>query len=197
MAKPVVDSDWDIRSTAASIQACKEVVCPGSINPRAAIGTLSDTEWYWIASAAIFASINVRALQAVAEGTDYDSAIRRQHDQNPPPWDAGAIESILPILAEMTLPWSSPIGSWPKSQMVKLCWRIFQLAEEAMKSREKGQVDTITRKLSLVETQREASAAVGGGLLAPGEMASAGPEWDSYTASPHTHDGKLNDTIPF
>lgn len=198
MAKVHTDADWDVRATAGAIAACKDVIGPGVINPRATIGSLSDVEWGWITAAAIFAWIKTRSQQAVAEGTNYDASIRTMHNQDPAPWEAGAIETILPILAQMSLPWGNAIGSWPKSAMIKFCHRVHTLSAEALKSRDKGSADTLSRKLSTLEVeQREASAAAGGSLLAPGEL-----EEDPYTdlmvsRSPHPHDGNLNDDIPF
>jgi hypothetical protein len=175
MAKDV-EADWDARAVSACIAAAKDVVSPDGIGPRSMIGTLNDQEWAWIVSAIVFAWIGTKAKQAVAEGMDTESAIRGQHNQDPPAWAAGAIETILPTLGQMTLPWGNAIGSWPKGQMIKFCHRIWQLSDEALKSRDKGAVDKIVRRLSQDEMERNASAAVGGSLV--------------------THD-ELNDEIPF
>lgn len=199
MAKVDIDADWQARATSAAIQACKEVTGPGVINPRATISSLSDVEWGWIASAAIFAWIATKSKHAVADGTDFEASVRAMHNQEPAPWDAGAIETILPTLGQMTLPWSNAIGSWPKGQMIKFCHRIHQLADEALKSRDKGSIDRLTARLSQTEMEREASATAGGGLLAAGELEEADPNNANPTVgrAPHPHDGKLNDDIPF
>ena len=70
------------------------------------IGRLSDIEWGWLVAAIIFAWIKARAEQATAEGRNFDdAAIGAAHADA---WDAGAIASILPQLAEHQLvDWSS------------------------------------------------------------------------------------------
>jgi hypothetical protein len=157
--KPDVDADWQIRTMQACIKSARDVVSPDSVNPRAAIGGLSDIEWGWLVSAIVFAWISTKAAQAVTEGMATETAIHTQHNQDPPAWIAGAIETILPTLAQMTFPWDVAIGSWPKGAVVKFCHRIWQLSEEAIALRDKGSVDTIERKLSGLSDEMSSEAA--------------------------------------
>jgi hypothetical protein len=178
--KPDIDADWQARAVQACIKAARDVVSPDGVNPRAAIGGLSDVEWGWLVAAIVFSWISTRATQAVAEGMDTETSIRSQHNQDPPAWVAGAIETILPTLGQMTLPWSNSIGSWPKGSMVKFCHRVWQLSNEAIESRDKGAQDKIVRKLSADEMSREASAAAGGSLMTAEEKWEA-PIFDQMT----------------
>ena len=89
---------------------------------------------------------------------------------DPQPWDAGAVESILPQLGNLQgVDWTLPISAWPKEVMVKFLIEAFWLIDRAMLARDVGGSIT-TKGKSLEEMQRRASADVGGPLLAPGEL---------------------------
>jgi hypothetical protein len=103
------ENEWQSRATAAAIAAARRVV--GADNPiRTAtpIGRLSEVEWGWIVAAVIFAWIAMRAEQATAEGLDTERAVRMT-GYDPDPWDAGAVATILPQLADTPgVDWSAP-----------------------------------------------------------------------------------------
>ena len=165
-----IEADWDLKATQSAIDAAKAVISGDGINARAAISSLSNVEWGWIAAAAIFAWIKTKSQQAVAEGTGYDQPIRTMKHRDPAPWEAGAVESILPALGNLELPWDKPVGEWPKPVITTLAWHIYRLAGSAIAARDEGAQCTITKKLSRVETEREISAANGGGLLSRSEL---------------------------
>ena len=166
-----IEADWQERATSAAIAACREVIGANGINARAAISSLSDIEWGWLACAAIFAWIKTKSQQATAEGIGYDEAIRAISHRDPAPWEAGAVESILPSLGDLKgVDWSKPIGEWSKDQIVSFAWQIHRMTDAALAARDDGAVCTITKRLSQGETEREMSAARGGPLLARGEL---------------------------
>ena len=89
---------------------------------------------------------------------------------DPQPWDAGAVENILPDLAELPdIDWEKPIKFWPKKMMVRFLLEALQLINKAMIARDIGGGITTKRK-SLDEMQRTASAEAGGPLMTPDEM---------------------------
>ena len=73
---------------------------------------------------------------------------------DPQPWDAGAVEQILPELGALPgIDWSKPIGAWPKDQMVRFLLEALRLIDKAMIARDVGGGITTKRK-SLDEMQR-------------------------------------------
>ncbi len=166
-----IEADWDLRATTAAISASKEVISKDGINARAAISSLSDIEWGWIAAASIFAWIKTKSQQATEEGCGYDIPIRTMAHRDPAPWEAGAIETILPALGGLNgVDWSKPIGEWSKDQITSFAWQIHRLTDAALAARDEGSIDTITRRLSQPEVEREMSAAGGGPLLSRREL---------------------------
>lgn len=165
-----VEADWDVKATQSAIDAAKAVVSGDGINSRAMISSLSDLEWGWIAAAAIFAWIKTKSQQAVEEGTSYDLPIRAMTNRDPAPWEVGAVETILPALGNLNLPWEKPIGEWPKPTITSFAWHIHRLSTSALAARDEGAGCTIARRLSQNQTERELSSAQGGTLLARTEL---------------------------
>jgi hypothetical protein len=164
-----VNDVWQRRATAAAILAVRDVIRGGAIQPGAPISRLSDVELGWMFAASLFAWINARAEQATAEGWDVEETLRLT-SLNPQPWDAGAIESILPQLGALSdIDWSKPIGGWPKATMIRFLLGALQLTDKAMIARDVGGSIT-TKRHSLDEMQRTASAEAGGPLMTPGEF---------------------------
>ena len=57
-----LEDQWHRDSTAAAIAGARGVVCEGGpVPPGTPIGRLSDTEWGWVFSAALFKWISKRA----------------------------------------------------------------------------------------------------------------------------------------
>jgi hypothetical protein len=129
---------------------------------------LADSEWGWVLAAMLFAWISKRAEQAACEQLDTEQTIRLT-GLDPEPWDAGAVAAILPDLADACpLDWSKPVTEWPSEIMVQFLLTAMRLIRKAMIARdlsEKG----ITRKSSASVTARQANAASGGPLIAPGD----------------------------
>jgi hypothetical protein len=164
-----INDVWQRRATAAAILAVRDVIRGGAIPAAARVERLTDIELGWLFTAALFGWIKTRAEQATAEGWDVEETLRLT-SLNPQPWDAGAVESILPQLG--TLPdidWSKAIGHWSKDQMVRFLLQALGLIDKAMIARDFGGSIT-TRRKSLDEMQRTASAEAGGPLMTPGEF---------------------------
>ena len=87
-------------ATAAAIAGARGVVqMDGPIPPGTPIGRLGDVEWGWIVAAILFGWIATRAEQAASEQFDTEQTIRIT-GLDPNPWDAGAVATILPELAD-------------------------------------------------------------------------------------------------
>ena len=165
-----IDDMWQRRATAAAIVAVRELIDAGGVIPPATpVSRLSDIELGWFTAANLFAWIKCRAEQATAEGWNTELTLRLTA-LDPQPWDAGAIESILPDLGELEgIDWSKPIMAWPKATMVKFLLKALHLINAAMIARDVGGGIT-TRGKSLEEMQRIAAAEAGGPLMTPDEM---------------------------
>jgi hypothetical protein len=161
------EADWDKKAVQSAIEAARGVIGDG-LNGRAMISSLSDVEWNWICCAAIFAWIGTKAKQAVEEGTSYDIPIRTM-SRDPGPWEAGAIETILPQLGNLeNVDGSKPVGEWAKSQIVSFAWQIHKLVDAVLAARDEGSTDKIVTRLDRAE--REINAANGGSLMTHKEL---------------------------
>lgn len=166
-----IEADWGQRATQSAIDAAKGVVSGEGINARASIGSLSDIEWGWIVAAAIFGWIKTKSQQAVEEGISAEIPIRTMTHRAPEPWEAGAIETILPALGNIEgLDWSKPVGEWSKDQIVSFSWQIYRLTVSALAARDEGAQDKIVQRLSQPRMERENSAAHGGPLMSRDEL---------------------------
>src|SRR5262249_34643831 len=113
------DSEWQEAATAASIAAARKVVLgdDAGINKNTPVGRLSDLEWGWIVTSAIFAWIATHAEQATVKGLDVEQTIRFSM-LDPNPWDAGMISTVLPKLADVGIDWSKPPADWSRETMI-------------------------------------------------------------------------------
>jgi hypothetical protein len=115
--------------------------------------------------------ISKRAQQAAAEQLDSEQLIRLTA-LDPQPWDVGAIEAILPELADACteiVDSSKPLAKWPRETVVEFLLKAMPLIHKAMIARdlsEKG----ITRKSSADMIARQANAAAGRPLMTPDEF---------------------------
>jgi len=158
-----LDAEWDAKASQAAVDGAREAT--ESINPRAAISSLSSTEWMWIAMGAVFGWIKTRSQHAIAESKSYDKTIREMPQYFPEPWDAGAVESILPKLGDLKgLPWEKPLGDWTKKEMVRFAWNVHYLIDGAIARREEGADGKIVTIKSQAVMEREMSARQGGPL---------------------------------
>jgi hypothetical protein len=131
------EDEWQRRASAAAVAAARRVVKGDAIIPAITpVGRLSDVQWGWLVSAAIFAWIGVRAEQATAEGLDVEQTIRAGCAEA---WDGGAIATILPQLADTPgIEWTKPLAEWPRETMVRFLGASLSLAREAMAARDRG-----------------------------------------------------------
>ena len=161
---------WQRRATAAAIEAARKVVkVDGVIPPGTPIGRLGDVEWGWLVAAILFAWISTRAEQATAESIDTELAIRTS-GLDPEPWDAGAVATILPELAEMPdIDWEKPFSEWPRETVTQFLLTAMRLIRRAMAARDLSERG-ITRNSSATVIARQANAAAGGPLMTPGEI---------------------------
>jgi len=166
-----LEDQWQHDATAAAIEAARGVVqMDGPIPPGTPIGRLSDTEWGWIVAGILFGWIETRARQATAEQIDTEQAVRMT-GLDPEPWDAGAVITILPDLADAckSIDWAQPLTKWSREEMAEFLITAMRLIRKAMIARdlsEKG----ITKKSSASTVARQANAAAGGPLMTPDEL---------------------------
>jgi len=166
----VLEDQWQRDATAAAIAGARGVVqMDGPIPPGTPIGRLSDTEWGWILAAMLFAWISKRAEQATAEQIDLERTIRLVAF-DPLPWDAGAVATILPDLVDECpyVDWATPFTAWPKDVVIDFLLKAMRLTRKAMIARDQNDKG-ITRKSSASTIARQANAAAGGPLIAPGD----------------------------
>ena len=163
-----LEDQWQRDATAAAISAARQVLL-GPISPGTSIGCLSDTEWGWIIAAILFAWIGKRAEQATAEQLDTEQTIR-MIALDSQPWDAGAVASILPELADAcaALDWSKPLTAWPKDDVIEFLLRAMPLIRKAMIARDLSDKG-ISRKSSAATIARQANAAASGSLMTADE----------------------------
>ncbi len=70
------NNDWDDRATAAAITSARKVVNNSTPFMNTPVGRLSDAQWGWIVTGAIFGWVQTRVEQAIAEGLDQEQAVR-------------------------------------------------------------------------------------------------------------------------
>jgi hypothetical protein len=166
-----IEDQWQRDATAAAIAAARGVVqMDGPIPPGTPIGRLSNTEWGWIFSSALFAWISKRAEQATAEQLDTEQLIRlTAHD--PCAWDAGAVAAILPELADACsdLDWSKPLTQWSREHITGFLLKAMPLIRKAILARDLSDKG-VSRKSSAATIARQANAAAGGPLMTPDEF---------------------------
>ena len=98
------------------------------------VGRLSDDQWGWIVTAAIFGWIETRVQQAIAEGLDQEQTVRLT-GLSPSPCDVAVVRSILPTLADTAgIDWTQPLAAWSKDTMsdfLLMAWELIRKAEIA------------------------------------------------------------------
>jgi hypothetical protein len=166
-----LEDQWQRDATAAAIAGARGVIqMDGPIPPGTPVGRLSDVEWGWIVAAVLFAWIIVRARQAATEQLDTERLVR-MIALDPQPWDAGAVATILPDLADACsdIDWSKPLTKWSQETMIGFLLKAMPLIRKAMIARDisaKG----VTRKSSANMVARQANPAAGGPLMTPDEF---------------------------
>jgi hypothetical protein len=106
---------WQAEATANAVAGARAIAQGQSKLANTPAGRLSDQQWGWIISAAIFAWIRTRYQQAVAEGLAKEEHVTRM---NPSPCDSAIVVSILPALADQfPIDWSKPLADWSREEM--------------------------------------------------------------------------------
>jgi hypothetical protein len=148
------------------------MVAGGMMSPDTPVGRLTDKEWGWIYAGMVFAWMRARVAQAAAEGRSVESAVR---DGSAGAWDAGAIVSILPALADANIgiDWSQPLAAWPRETMVAFLGHAFTLINDAKVAADRG--GGITRQHDAGRMSREANAGAGNPLVVPRELSDSVP----------------------
>jgi hypothetical protein len=129
------EDEWQAKATDAAIAGARKIALNSSgLPPMTPVGRLTDSQWGWIVTAAIFGWIQTRCEQAIEEGLDQEQAVR-QTGLSPSPCDVAIVRSILPTLADQAaIDWSQPLQAWSKDTMANfllLAWRLIGAAEIA------------------------------------------------------------------
>jgi hypothetical protein len=142
-----VEDIWQREATRVAIEKARAAVRGGTVPPMTPIGRLSDTEWGWIVAAVLFGWIDTRARQAVDNGVGVNKHIR-DTGVDPDPWDAGAIEAILPELANPEIDWTKSLAEFTREEMIAFLGDAYNLVSKAMLARDTGE-KLVTRRLPL------------------------------------------------
>ena len=123
------------KATAAAIAAVRKIALNSSgLPPMTPVGQLTDLQWGWLVTAAIFGWIQTRCQQAIEEGLDQEQAVRLT-GLMPSPGDVAVVTSILPMLADQAgIDWALPLKAWSKDLMTNFllqAWRLIAAAEIA------------------------------------------------------------------
>ena len=138
MSTTAIEDAWLRKATTAAIAAARKVVSGGTLPSGTPVGRLSDHEWGWLVAAILFGWIESRAEQATSEGVDAELTVRAT-GQDPDPWDAGAVATILPDLVEaVKIDWAKPLNDWSRENMVEFLLAAFKLMRKAMIARDAG-----------------------------------------------------------
>jgi hypothetical protein len=136
------EDEWQAKATAAAIASARKIVAinGGSFPATVLLGKLSDQQWGWIVTAAIFGWIETRCAQAIAEGLDQEVAVRLT-GLNPSPCDVAAVNSILPLLADKAgIDWKLPLSAWSKNDMTNFLLMAVRLIDAAAEARDSGKI---------------------------------------------------------
>lgn len=147
-----IEDCWQREATRVAIEQVRAAINGGAVPPNTPIGRLSDIEWGWVVAAALFGWIDVRARQAVDSGVDINKSIRDTGIE-PDPWDAGAVESILPELAQSEIDWSKSLAELSREEMIAFLGDAYNLIGKAMLARDRGE-QLVTRRLPLGVAQQ-------------------------------------------
>ena len=126
---------WQAKATDAAIAAARKIALNSTgLPPTTSVSTLSDHQWGWIVTAAIFGWIQTRVEQAIEEGLNQEQAVRLT-GLTPSPCDVAVITAILPTLADNAgIDWTLPLEAWSKDLMTNFllqAWRLIAAAEIA------------------------------------------------------------------
>jgi hypothetical protein len=136
--KGVIDL-WQRQATAAAIESARKMIGDGMVPAATPVSHLSDDQLGCLLCAGTCSWIATRAAQAVDEGRAAIEINIRDTGTEPPPWDAGAVETILSDLGAMSgVDWTVPIGSWSKEVMLRFLCTAYELMAGAIAARDRG-----------------------------------------------------------
>ena len=91
------ENEWLDKATVAAIAGARKIALNSSgLPPMTPVGRLSDLQWGWLVTAAIFAWIQTRVEQAIEEGFDQEQAVRLT-GLTPSPCDVAVVTSITNV----------------------------------------------------------------------------------------------------
>ena len=140
-----IEDAWQREATRVAVEKARAVVSGGALPPMTPVGRLSDSEWGWIVAAVLFGWITTRSRQATSNGVGPDKYLYGNEMLNPDPWDAGAIEAILPELGNCEADWSKSLSQFSREEMIAFLGDAYNLIGKAMLARDKGE-KLVTRK---------------------------------------------------
>ena len=126
---------WQAKATEAAIAGARKIALNSTgLPPMTPVGRLTDLQWGWIVTGAIFGWVQTRCEQAIEENLDQEQAVR-QTGLTPSPCDVAVVRSILTELSDKAgIDWSLPLEAWSKDLMVNFllqAWRLIAAAEIA------------------------------------------------------------------
>jgi hypothetical protein len=142
-----IENCWQREATCVAIEHVRAAISGGAVPPNTPVGRLSEIELGWFVAGALFGWINTRARQAVDNGVGVNKHIR-DTGLEPDPWDAGAIETILPELAKSEIDWSKSLAQFSREEMIAFLGDAYNLIGKAMLVRDSGE-QLVTRRLPL------------------------------------------------
>jgi hypothetical protein len=136
-----IEDCWQREATRVAIEQVRAVVNGGAVPPLTPIGRLGDVEWGWIVAAVLFGWINTKAQQATSNGVGLPDQFRyiRESHLEPDPWDQGAIEAILPELANSSTDWNKRLVEFSRDEMIAFLGDAYNLIGKAMLLRDLGE----------------------------------------------------------
>jgi hypothetical protein len=162
-----VDDEATQNALAAGSAAGRSLVHGNGINPRAMVGSLSETEWNYLSLAIVCGWIKSKSEHAIQEGLDVDDQLL-SIGRDPEPAEIGAIETALKTLADIQgVDWSRPVGEWNKAMMANFAWHCSRIVNSALDL----QRDTTPKVARYDIAEREMRAGLGGPLMTQEEMA--------------------------
>jgi len=118
---------WQAKATAEAVASARAIA--QSQVPNTPAGRLSDQQWGWIVAAAIFAWIQTRYQQAIAEGLAQEGHVTWL---DPSPRDSAIVLSVLPRLADQSaIDWAKPLADWSREEMAGFVGLASRLIDEA------------------------------------------------------------------
>jgi hypothetical protein len=145
------ENEWQDKATAAAIAAVRKIALNSTgLPPMTPVGRLTDLQWGWLVTAAIFGWIQTRCEQAIEEGLDQEQAVRLT-GLSPSPCDVAVVTAILPTLSDNAgIDWKLPLEAWSKDLMTNFllqAWRLIAAAEIA-----RDQPGKILKRSTLAES---------------------------------------------